>query len=293
MEKDLSVENIISRLIPYPKKYENVRDTNGEPLTNEHIVLGEDVYPSNPDLSLPKQSDDLTVSISTLPELAGSFAELMAEQTHIKHVNIGRALLQRQARDVATMAFANPVRVPEFYEKLRTDVESAVNDGVLDLVTKYPDVQSEARIGLYTKEILTQQLQTPTNVLLADVHPELISNEIGVSPDRFHELEIDNKRLLKERQAQQKTILDLRALRIAEGASADELHEFDQVAKLLTAPEREAYEHGSVHNSRTLTELFKSIVRPLISRKALEAIGIVSPRSAEFAIISHQEKTSA
>ncbi len=240
--------------------------------------------------SLPKRPDDLTAKINTMPELADSFAEIPTEQTLIEHVDIGQGLLQRRARDVATIAVANVVRLPEFYEGLRHDIEKAVDDSVLDLASKYPNEKPEVRIGLYIKEILTQQLKTPTNDLLADVNPGLISNEVIASPARIRELEADNKRLRKVREEQLSTIFELRTLRIAEGASMDELQEFDRVAKLLTAPEREAFEQGTVHNTRSLTEMFKSIVRPLISRKALEAIGLVAPRSAEMPIVSGYEE---
>ena len=293
MEKDLTVDKHNFSADSLPKKYENSRDGVSEPLTNEVIVLGEDVYSSNSESLLPEQSDDFTVSITTLPELADIFAKPIFEQITPVHVEEGQGLLECRAHDVATIAVANAIRFPEFYEGLRNDIQKAVNEHALDLATKFPNEEPATRVGLYAKEIVTKHLQTPADVLLADVNPGLISNEIIASPARMRELELDNNKLRKVLAEKQSTLYALRALRVSEGASVQELREFDQVAKLLTAPEREAYEHGSVQNPRKLTELFKSIVQPLMSRTAFDAIGRDSPRSAATSIVTQQEKTSA
>lgn len=201
------------------------------------------------------------------------------EQTNVEHIGVGQGLLEAQALGVATIAVANVARFPEFYEIFRRNIGNAVEQGVLDLENKYPDEKPEERVGLYAKEIITQQLKLPASDLLAVVDPALIRNEVTIIPAQLRDLEIVIKKLEEKEKAYQKIIHELRSLRISGGASPEELEEFDRVAHLLTAPQREANEFNTAQNNLSLTEKVKNIIRPLISRKAFQAIGLTSPPS--------------
>ena len=214
---------------------------------------------------------------------------VVTERTGRKYHNIGEALLRCQARDVATIANVNFVRLPEFYEVLRGDVAEAVKTGVLDLVSKYPNVAPELHVGLYTKEILAEALKAPTETLLVGVNPALINNEISNNSSLISKLEADNEQLKEEVDKKRNIILALRALRVSEGATPNQLRDFDLVSELLTAPEREAYKNGVVTNTEQDTKRFKDVVRSLLSFSAFRAIGPVSPQSAELPVIINHE----
>jgi hypothetical protein len=225
----------------------------------------------------------------TASGIAPDSAAVVTERPGHEHANIGEALLRRQARDVATIAVANVVRLPEFYEVLRSDVEQAVKAGVLDLICKYPNVASELLIGLYTKDILAEALKAPTETLLADVNPTLINNEVSNDSVLISILKADNERLSEELDKKRNIILGLRALHVSEGATAEELRDFDLISGLITAPEREAYKNGVVTNSEQDTKGFKDVIRSLLSSFALKAVGPISPHSVELPVIMNQE----
>ena len=246
-------------------------------------VEGMPNYPSA--LSGVLSVDSFETTIGTEPDSVA----VVTERTEREHHNIGEALLRCQARDVATIAKVNFVRLPEFYEALRGNVAEAVKTGVLDLVSKYPNVAPELHVGLYTKEILAEALKAPTETLLVGVDSALINNEISSNSGLISKLEADNEKLREELDKKRSTILDLRALRVSEGATASELQDFDLVSELITAPEREAYKNGVVTNTEQDTKRFKDVVRSFLSSIAFKAIGPVSPQSAELPVIMNHE----
>lgn len=229
-------------------------------------VEGMPNYPSV--LSGVLSVDSFETTIGTEPDSVA----VVTERTEPEHNGIGEALLRCQARDVATIVKVNFVRVPEFYEALRGNVAEAVKTGVLDLVSKYPNVAPELHVGLYTKDILAEALKAPTETLLLGVDSTLINNEISSDSGLISKLEADNEKLREELDKKRSIILALRALHVSKGATASELKDFDLVSGLLTAPEREAYKNGVVTNTEQNTNRFMDVVGSLLSSIALKAI---------------------
>jgi len=217
-----------------------------------------------------------------------------ATEKFVPAIDSSRGLLERQARDVAIVALANVGKLPGMYERYRHSVETAVDQGVLDLSAHYPAVEPADRLSHFVQKSVEDQLTgTPKDALLADVNYDKIADVqtyAGIAPAA--ELQRENESLKKQRIAQQHTILELRALSLKNGATKEQMEAFDLVAKLATAPQIEAHEH-EVINSKSLTEKFKDIIRPLMSRKALAAIGLVSPRSAEVTVIHTEDRLAS
>ena len=245
----------------------------------------------NPNYQAGHSGVSLFDSLDTNSGTEVDSAALLTERTGREHQDIGEALLRCQARDVATIATVNLVRLPEFYEVLRGDVAEAVKTGVLDLISKYPNVAPELHVGLYTKDILAEALKAPTETLLVGVNSALINNEISSNAGLISKLEANNQKLSEELDKKRNTILGLRALRVSEGATSDELRDFDLVSELITAPEREAYKNCVITNADQDTRRFKDVIRSLLSFSAFKAIGPVSPQSAEFPVIMNHEIT--
>jgi len=228
-----------------------------------------------PKPELVVETPELIFETDTPPKIAKAAIE------RVSAFAFSPALLLRRAEDVMQVSRVNVQAFPAQYARLLSDVKTASNMGELDLETKYPDVIAEERPTLFILEMFEKASVIPS-IQLSVEEESRRSVERAQAQLSGKQDEIDT--LVAEKRAQTKKVIALRKLFVTSGANEAQLAEFDRTAEIQTALEAEADE-----NESSWTDRFKNVISTLIPRKALDSIGIYSPRSAEVKIV-HTKK---
>lgn len=213
------------------------------------------------------------------------FAGKALETAPIDRANLGRPLLERQAQGVAAVAVSNVIEFPAQLKKFEHNVEIAVEDGVLDLASQYPNEEPEDRIALFAKEVVREQLEESDDAILANAGVLKMSIE---EQDEVHAIAVaDLKAQLKDRDRllirEKATMLEMLRVARAGGASDELVEQIEMLAGLTPAPRIaeliEAQTKEAVAESEAKpTNKVKGFLHKALSGTALKMSGARQPR---------------
>jgi hypothetical protein len=252
MEKDLSAEITKFPATSLPQKYENARDADSDPLTNDVIILGEDVHPSSPDFIGPHDAYD-----------------------------DGREFLLRRIEDVALIAMTNLVASPKYHHHLLTDVVLEMDRGHLRLSKEYPNMDAHGQAELFIEDNFKRALENRDDVQRSAVEENIEAIRA------MQAVALEQNKVIKDLETKniqaQLTLLEIRQSLKESNITPDQMAVFDKRAKISTPAHIEDEEH-----TKSTTGKFWNIVSHL-SRKTFESMGIVAPKSAEVTVIHLDE----
>lgn len=247
-------------------------------LSAERFNFTGDVVPIKPvenDETAPKTEDFIIPS--------SDFVVDLPETGPVDLANIGRPLLERQAQGVAAVAVSNIIEFPDQLRKFEHNVETAVEDGVLDLAAKYPDETPEARVTLFAKAVVKEQLVESNDTILANAgamtpaeREELHKAELKTLKD---EVKDKNRLLIREKA----TMLEILRVARASDASEELVEQIEMLAGLTPAPrvaellEAQAKEAVAESEAKPVSKT-KEFFRKALSGTALKMSGARQPR---------------
>jgi len=244
---------------------------------------------SAPQESTPSISSESPADITTLP---GEFdKEFIGPHDAVDNA---RGLLLRRAADVALIATKNSDALPHEYERFTRDVQTAVNEGRLRLANNYPTHDAHSQMSAFIADsIVEMDLENQKDEQsVAEKELEALQK---VSQAQATSIEILTNDLKTEKEMVRTNNLLLRKALVEQGASTEMLLVFDKMTHLRTALEAdadaaEAAEAATVQTETDATSAnkFRQAISSLISRKGLQKIGILAPRSAEISVVQGQ-----
>lgn len=186
------------------------------------------------------------------------------------------SLVEKRVRDVATIALVNPAESFSAYEKLKTRL-----DGI-DLKSVLPNIAVQDRQAVLAQELIGEKLSGQTGELLIGVDlskiksPEQKAMEDALVKERDEQIET----LHEEKTELRMTILKLRHTMKQAGATEEMIQQFDMVAEIMPAPEREALQELlDAQEKRSAFEAMKSKVGGVLSKLSVKRVGIFRPTS--------------
>lgn len=183
------------------------------------------------------------------------------------------SLVDKKVKDVATIALVNPAKSFNAYEELKGKFEG------IDLESVLPDVDEKDRPAVFVQELISEEISTNTGELLLGVDTSRIKTDERWALENAMVKERDEKieRLKADLVESQMRILSLRGLYENSGATTKQLDAFDSIAKLMSAPRREAYEAESAHVS--VVEKIRKKAEAAFSKIAVKRAGLFRPMS--------------
>jgi len=255
------------------------------------IMTHEAIQEANPkswDGSVPPSAET-----TFLPE--SEFVALAIESTihHAKIVDPGhpdfigprdasdsaRQLMLIRAKDLGRMAVGVNL-FPHEYDRLVKDVTVAVSTGNLRLRDDYP--------LLSTDESITRFITESTGIA-GDLESMSLPHATFAGPDVIDQLNLERDEKIQKlehanTEAQFK-ILRLRQLAVDRGASEEELHEFDTIAKIRTAIQAEDDESME---PKTWTGKFWHVISA-VGRFGLGVVNILPPKTDQHETVDSQK----
>lgn len=214
--------------------------------------------------------------------------------------NEDRGLLEHQLKDLAKIAVINFPLYDKYRAQAVTFVTKSVNSGNLRLGADFRNMNADEQIQQFVSKNVSEAYEPPEAVIveLTARKEELRLGSSGL--ERLLQAQLNEKKETIRKQGV--SILAVRHMLKKRGATDDFLRDYDYEMKLMSKPEREAYEREKeltpdaeaallVNTGEVKTHgSFLDILRRNFAKESLRRVGILAPRSAEVRVIAQSEK---
>lgn len=216
--------------------------------------------------------------------------------------NEARPLLENQARNLAQVAVMNFPAYNHQFLRVVEATRNSLDHGFIRLNTDYPKMLPDEQVEKFVTAEVMKAYKSHDEVAADLAKEKEIFRLTHGGPEQ--QLQIDLNEARKSLRAQGVAILKVREMLLRRGASEEFMKDFNYTTKLMTAPDREAYEHEKELAPEAeiaplidtvevrLFDRFKAVIAPSFGLRALRSIGIRSPKSGEVTIIKQDTKTT-
>ncbi|MBC7565161.1 hypothetical protein H7100_02970 [Candidatus Saccharibacteria bacterium] len=263
-----------------------LKNTTG-PTTSEVIILGEDTLYCEDNVSyiLPEYNPDFIGPRNATNEAS--------------------PLLENRARMLAQIAVINLSAYGREYHKVILATKASIEEGVLNLNTDFKNMSVDEQVESFVSGSVISNMRSHDEVAAG---LKLEKERLRVSqngPDKELQLELNATRdLVREQVIKTLAVtLEVRKKLVERGASDEFMREFDHTTKLMTQPDREVYELEKKLTPEAeaaplvdtgeikLFKMFKHVLSPSFGRRALQSIGILSPKSGPVTVVPVETTT--